>query len=308
MDASFLHPTGNQFFNQHTPNSLDNHKPFDNPMSHPLTDLINLQALSAHVKTLGHDMTVFYYNTYDPMHNAHQNACCKKCGRKLSYRGEEDHNDAMEFSCIPDDERALESRAWLTSVSPRLLLQRLTEAVSELPTELQKFFDPGHFDASREILDSTDLIWRLQWYLRERPRDPISESNPQYPGGIVELERLVRQEDIFEARYIGPTINPNIGDDPDYWSIVELDTDTDGIAYRDDDELWRFRRITGTTGYGIHDPHHLRLLGNESRDFDGDSEIEDLYLFKSPMTSGDDFDPMNSSDEFGPMSQGGFNR
>ena len=277
-------------------------------MPHPLTDIYNLQALSAHVKTLGHDMTVFYYNTYDPMDNAHRNACCKKCGRKLSYGGKEEDNDTMNFPCILDDESARESRAWLTGVSPRLLLQRLTEAASELPTELRKFFDPGHFDASRQRLDSTDFIWRLQWYLRERPKEPISDSNPQLPGGIVQLERLVSQENIFKARYVGPKLNPNIGNDEDYWLTVELDTETDGIAYRDEDELWRFRRVTGTTGYGIRDPHHLRLLGNDSQDFGGDSEIEDFYLFEGPMMTGDEFDPMNSSDEFGPMTQGSFSQ
>ncbi len=298
MDASCLHRAGNQFFNELTPNSLDNFNPSNKPMSHPSTDVIELQALSAHVKTLGHDMTVFYHETYDEIDDARQNACCKRCGRKLSYGGADYDNDAMKFPCLPDEERARESSAWLTGASPRLLLERLTQEVAKLPIELQRLFDPGHFDAGRERLDSEDWIWRLKWYLRDRPQDPISASNPQPPGGIVELERLVSKENIFKARYIGPKVNPNIGDNPDYWLVEELDTDTDGIAYQDEGGVWRFRRITGAVGYRV--PYeHLRLLPAENQvlepvsEEDEDSERGDFYFNDSPMTSGDELDPMS---------------
>lgn len=74
--------------------------------------------------------------------------------------------------------------------------------------------------------------------------------------GCVELRRLVAEEAMVEAQYVGSYLNPNPGDDDSHWLVKPLAPDTRGLAYQvGENELgipeWRFRRKNGVVGYRV---------------------------------------------------------
>lgn len=74
--------------------------------------------------------------------------------------------------------------------------------------------------------------------------------------GYVELRRLVAEEAMVEAQYVGRYLNPNPGDDASHWLVKPLAPDTRGLAYQvGENELgipeWRFRRKNGVVGYRV---------------------------------------------------------
>lgn len=220
-------------------------------MSHPSTEGQQLHAFCAHAKSLGHDLTPFHFETFHAVDGANRIACCKICGRRLSFGGSGGYSDALYHLCDADADRALEGMAALTGGVPTLLLARLTTAVAELPDEVRRFFVPGHFDDRMQCLESEDYVWCLQWHPRKCPDGPIDQDNPQPPDGIVELERRVPEKAMRPARYVGRRYNPNLSEDPKDWLVEPLSPQTQGLAYYVDENRWYFRRTEGVVGYYV---------------------------------------------------------
>jgi len=231
------------------------------------------KAMLAESKRLGHRLTPFKSRASDPAQEADLYACCLDCGARLVLSGDFDsgdfdcgeaHLNALTFSCHPGGNalRALESQAWLLSLSPTLLLKRFERALEEeVPPHIRRFFDPGEFDPLGGFLRSDDQVWRLEWILREDPWMPIDEENPQSREGLVKLQRMVAEHRMKPARYVGPYLNPNIGRDKTLWEVMPLEPGALGWAYfsheGEEDQFghtpirWRFRRTSGVTGYAI---------------------------------------------------------
>lgn len=205
-------------------------------------------AILAEAGRLGHHLTPFYPELNGP----DQLAMCSQCGGRITVNG---HLHALEFACDGNKLRALESGAWLTGGTASLLLERFERELKELPPDVARFFDPGEFDPPNRMLRSNDGVWNLSWLLREDPHLPIDEDNPQTPGGLVDLQRMVSEEGFFAARYIGPLFNPNPFEDETLWDVLPLEPGTLGLAYEcegiDGKFYWHFRRLEGITGYCV---------------------------------------------------------
>lgn len=207
-------------------------------------------AILSEAKRLDHDLTLFYPEVDGP----DQLAICQKCGGRITVNG---HLEALAFACDGSKLRALESGAWLTGHTAPLLLERFERELKELPPSVARFFDPGEFDPPNQWLTSDDGVWRLSWLMREDPHLPISHDNPQTPGGLVDLQRMIKEDGFFPARYIGPLFNPNEFEDEALWDVLPLKPNTLGLAWecqgRDGKFRWRFRRLKGVTGYYVSD-------------------------------------------------------
>jgi len=177
-------------------------------MNHPKEQERLLEIIHIEAKKLGHSLSSFYYETYEETMGAKRHAYCRRCGARLTLGGD---LEALNVRCQSQGNRlrAIESQAWLTGISPQLLLERLEQALEELSPDIARFFAPGDFNPDSEELLSNDGIWRLKWLLRDQDNLPISQDNPQSPTGMVELQRMVADKRLFPARYIGPRLNPD---------------------------------------------------------------------------------------------------
>lgn len=242
---------------------------------HPDVIAHRKKAMLTEAKRLVHQITPFESRASDTAQEADFYACCLDCGARLVLSGDYDGDfdcgeanlNALTFSCHPEGNglRALESQAWLLRLSPTLLLARFKRALEEeVPPHIRRFFDPGEFDPLGGFLRSDDQVWRLEWILREDPWMPIDEENPQGREGLVKLQRMVAEQRMRPARYVGPYLNPNIGRDKTLWEVMPLEPGELGWVYFSheggEDQFgftpvqWRFRRSQGVTGYAIGGP------------------------------------------------------
>lgn len=186
---------------------------------------------------------------------------CLKCGRRAVVFVVEDEasgesilviEGAATFKpCEPDALRALEGKAWILGHTPLLLETRLSRAIEELGEGDQGRFDPGEFQPHYGRWLSDDGLLALQWTIRDEPTQPISDDNRQSVWGTVELRALVNEDDLMPARYTGPHLDPNDAIDDDEWLVEPLEPEERGLAYRDDEDNWRFKREDGTTGFFV---------------------------------------------------------
>ena len=80
-----------------------------------------------------------------------------------------------------------ERRATEFSKSRADLDKDLANAKAGLPDDLKARFGKGKFDFENKRLVSDDGTITLQWKMRNRPGEPISETNPQFSKGTVEI-------------------------------------------------------------------------------------------------------------------------
>ena len=83
--------------------------------------------------------------------------------------------------------RIAERRAVELSKSRADLAKDLDSAKTGLPDDLKARFGKGKFDFENKRLVSDDGTITLQWKMRNRPGEPISETNPQFSKGTVEI-------------------------------------------------------------------------------------------------------------------------
>lgn len=210
----------------------------------------------------GHEIGDFLSDRFGDEEAQRLFCVCLKCGRRALVCVVEDEESgesivviegAATFKlCEPDALRALEGKAWILGHTPLLLETRLSRAIEELGDEDQARFDPGEFQPHYQRWLSDDGLLALQWKLRDESTWPISDDNRQSVWGVVKMHVLVDEDDLMPARYVGPRLDLNEPNtDEEEWLIEPLETEEQGLAYRDDEEQWRFKRIDGTTGFFV---------------------------------------------------------
>lgn len=227
----------------------------------PLLRRRAIVAARAHAQLLGHNLTPFYDE--HGQDTPRRIACCQHCGMKAYLDNRPalygPDGEALSSPCDGNGLRAIESRAWLTGHIPSLLLRRLQQEVSELPADWQAQFAPGHFEPSQFALYSEDGVWCLKWFLRGQPDVPIAGDNRQSPCGLVELKRVVPAHEMRDARYVGPRLNPNLGEAQEHWLFQPLLHGEQGVGYKDSQGHWRFRRAGGVVGYYVSPDNLVQL-------------------------------------------------
>ncbi len=209
----------------------------------------------------GHEIGDFLSDRYGEEEAQRLFCLCLKCGRRILVSVVDDEESgegilviegAATFKpCEPNGLRVLEGKAWLLGHAPLLLETRLSRAIEQLGDDEQARFNPGEFQPHYQRWLSDDGLLALQWKMRDEPTWPISDDNRQSVWGVVELRVLVDEEELMPTRYVGPHLNPNDSDDEEEWLTEPLQTEERGLAYRDDEENWRFKRADGTTGFFV---------------------------------------------------------
>ena len=212
----------------------------------------------------GHEIGDFLSDAFGDEEAERLFCVCLKCGRRALVCVVEDEADedsilviegAATFKpCEPDALRVLEGKAWILGHTPLLLETRLSRVIEELGEEDQARFDPGEFQPYYGRWVSDDGLLALQWKIRDEPTWPISDDNRQSVWGAVELRVLVDEEELMPARYIGPRLDPNEpgeDDEEEEGQVEPLEPEESGLAYRDDEDQWRFKRVDGSTGFFV---------------------------------------------------------
>ncbi len=184
---------------------------------------------------------------------------CQKCGMRVTIAAR-DHTlsgEALTQQCDGQQARAAQMEAYLTGLIPAQLLRRLQAAVEALEPDLRARFDPGHFDSGSWRLCSDDGVLAMRWEQPENP-DYATDEDEDEPSGFTELVQLVPAETMRQARYTGPRLNPNGHENPKHWLVIPLEPGEEGLAYRDVNDRWRFRREDGVVGYFV-ERRHLTL-------------------------------------------------
>ena len=206
----------------------------------------------------GHKLAIFNGDGTKPM-ILHTH--CDQCGYRVRCCEADDplvSGDALLYECDGNRQRLSESRAWLITCQPEVLEDRLLVALDHSDPHGAPRFSYWIFDQENQRLLSEDGMLAMQYRIRSRPDEPISDDNLQKDDGVVESLVLVPCSVPLAGTYDGPTIEVP----PDIF-FMPLEAQDIGFVYPDYAGHWRFKRSADTFGYYV-DPADV-LLEDGSR-------------------------------------------
>lgn len=209
-----------------------------------------IEAARLQARYQGHRLSPLHDNAGDPRRLLGH---CLDCGMRVEIDHSKRHlcGDALLQPCDHNGLRRIESRAWLISKIPSLMLRRFHEELERLSDEERALFEDGDFQPDNLALVSRDGIWALRYEMRDNPFEPISEDNRQSAEGITFIEREIPATALRWARYTGPRLNPNGHENEEQWLVLPLEPQEIGWTYQDRLGCQRFRREDGVIGYYI---------------------------------------------------------
>jgi hypothetical protein len=211
-----------------------------------------IEAARLQSRYLNHSLTPLY--EYTPEGEETQLlGHCTNCGMRVNVDSARRslHGEGLHLPCDHNSLRCIESRAWIISKNPALMMRRFEQELEQFDEAQRALFEDGDFQPLNYALFSRDGVWSLRYEVRELPDEPIGEDNRQSAGGIVTLEREVPDESMQWSRYIGPRLNPNGHENSQFWLVLPLESGEYGWGYWDSQAQWRFRREDGVVGYYV---------------------------------------------------------